>query len=67
MTLIFQLKQIINASYFENIVINDLPFHFIDMDAFIKAREIHRKINMQWLVQNKFIRFTQKPITTQYL
>ena len=33
---------------------------------FMKAREIHKRLNIEWLAENDFIKFADYPITTQY-
>jgi len=50
------------------------PFLFTDDDDgmddnmynYRLAREIHKKINVDWLVSNGFIRLNERPMTTEY-
>jgi len=35
-------------------------------EDYYRSRLIHRKLNTKWLVENQFIRLTEKPLTTEY-
>ena len=48
-----------------NIIINESPFE-LNSANYIKSRDIHRNVNINWLIKNQFVRFTGDQITLQY-
>ena len=45
----------------------DVEFDFIHENSYKTAVKMCRKLNLEWLQKNKFIKFSKNPITTDWL